>query len=373
MGLDIKQYVFRKGAANKIPVSGTFELTSRCNFCCRMCYIQMTAEEQQAFGRELTTQEWLDLARQAVDKGMIYLLLTGGEPLLRPDFVELYTALIRMGLVISVNTNGSLITPEVVQCFRQHPPEAVNITLYGASPCRYASVCGNEAGYEKAFRGIRMLKEAGVRVTLNTTFIRDNKPDMEALVSYAKTENIPIRTAAFLFPPVRNGKPEQDIVMSAEEMGQFAAEFDCITMEKKQKKARMEYILKCLEEGKAVEQNAPESKAAGCMAGRGAFWISWNGMMYSCGMLSHEGYSVLEHDFSEAWKRTMESAKKLRLPEECSVCKYQRLCPSCAAISQCVHNEQGKLVPYMCRRTEAYVEAFLDMVQKETDYDKTAE
>ena len=76
----IKQHIFRTGAARRIPVSGTFELTPRCNFHCKMCYVQMTPEEEQAVGCELTTQEWLDIAQKAVNGGMIYLLLTGGEP-----------------------------------------------------------------------------------------------------------------------------------------------------------------------------------------------------------------------------------------------------------------------------------------------------
>jgi radical SAM protein with 4Fe4S-binding SPASM domain len=101
------------------------------------------------------------------------------------------------------------------------------------------------------------------------------------------------------------------------------------------------------------------------MAGRGAFWISWDGMMYSCGMLSHEGTSVREFAFDEAWSRTVESARKLYIPAECSVCKYRKLCPSCAAVSQCINQEQGKLVPDLCTRTQAYVEEFRKLVAEE--------
>lgn len=355
--LDIKQFVYRKGAAKRIPVSGTFELTSRCNFRCKMCYVQMTPEEQRAFGCELTTQEWLAIAQKAVDKGMIYLLLTGGEPLLRPDFTELYTRLVQMGLVVSINTNGSLITPEIAECFRQFPPERVNVTLYGSSPCRYASVCGNESGYSQTLQGLRLLKQAGVRINLNTTFIQENLPDMEALVTFAKQENIPIRTAAYLFPPVRNGHAEQDGIMSAEEMGRAAAVFDCMTLSAEQKQKRLDYINGCLAE-EFDDNSGSECKPAACLAGKGAFWISWDGIMYPCGMITHEGVNVREHDFGEAWNRTVESARKLYLPKECSVCKYRKLCPSCAAVSQCVNQKQGTLVPDMCVRMRAYVDTF---------------
>ena len=116
----IKQFVYRRGAQKRIPVSGTFELTPRCNLSCKMCYVRMSAEEQRQRGVELTTEEWLSIAREAVKEGMIYLLLTGGEPLLRPDFTEIYRGIIQMGVVISVNTNATLVTPEIVECFKQH-------------------------------------------------------------------------------------------------------------------------------------------------------------------------------------------------------------------------------------------------------------
>ena len=361
--MDVKQFVYRKGTAKGIPVSGTFELTSRCNFKCKMCYIQMSPEEQSVIGRELTTQQWLQVAQEAVKSGMIYLLLTGGEPLLRPDFVELYTKLVQMGIMVSVNTNGSLITEEIVECFRQYPPEVVNITLYGASSCQYKAICQNASGYEAAIRGIHMMKEAGVRMRLNTTFTRENCADMGALIDFAKAENIPIRTAAFLFPGNRNGNDDQSGNLSPEEMGKLGAEFDYLTMDDAQNARRRKQLQDCLNDT-AVKEKKPERKPAGCMAGRGSFWISWDGMMYTCGMLSDDAVNILDHDFADAWQQTRENAGKLMLPAECSVCEYQKICPSCAAVSQSVHQTQGVLVPEMCQRTKAYVQTFLSLTDR---------
>ena len=222
----IKQFVYRSGARKRIPVSGTFELTPRCNLSCKMCYIHMSAEEQRQRGDELTTEEWLNVAREAVKAGMIYLLLTGGEPMLRPDFTEIYRGIIQMGVVISVNTNATLVTPEIVECFKQHPPECVNVTLYGATPETYGDLCGVSNGFLRAREGIRMLREAGIRVSINTTFTRCNQGDMEALVAYAAEQGIPIRTASYTFPPVRNGHKACDVYLSPEEQGSLNAWFE---------------------------------------------------------------------------------------------------------------------------------------------------
>ena len=83
----LSTYLHAKGGKMGISVGGTFELTARCNFNCPMCYVHMTPEQLKASGKEeLTAKQWLDLARAAKDKGMVFVLLTGGEPLVRKDF-----------------------------------------------------------------------------------------------------------------------------------------------------------------------------------------------------------------------------------------------------------------------------------------------
>lgn len=358
----IKEYVFRKGAARRIPVSGTFELTSRCNLSCKMCYVHMSKEEQAAFGQELSTEEWIRLGQEATDSGMVYLLLTGGEPLLRSDFLEIYTKLVQMGLLITINTNGTLITPEIVECFRKYKPERVNITLYGSSGCTYGSLCGNANGFQRAVRGIKMLREEGIRVTLNTTFTRLNVADMEAIVGFAKEEQIPIRMAAFTFPPVRNGKDAIDeVYLTAEEQGIAGAHFDKLTLDPDKMKKRQEFIKKSIEQNMdlMIDESEAECRPSACMAGRGAFWISWDGYMYPCGMLPDYSVNLKDMDFSSAWQQIVDQTRTILLPAECSNCKYKKICPSCAAVSQSLYGVTNKMPEEICRRTEAYVQEFL--------------
>lgn len=362
-GRSIKEYVFRKGAMKHAPVSGTFELTPRCNLNCKMCYIHMTEKEQRQAGKELTTEEWLELGRQAVDQGMIYLLLTGGEPLIRPDFCEIYTEMVRMGVVVSVNTNGILINDEILKCFCQCRPEAVNITLYGMSEETYGTVCGNTNGFEKAINGIHMLKKAGIRVCLNTTFVRYNQKDMDAIIDFAKEEKLPVRMAAYLFPPVRNGHEDNKdgIYLDPCEQGIAGAYFDSRTMELEKLQKRQKYIKESIAKNEALAFETDEMicKASSCMAGRGAFWISWNGCMYPCGMLPCYSVDLKETDFGSAWQQMGELAKGILLPPECTTCKYKGICPSCAAVSWSVNGASTRVSKNLCRRTEAYVTAFL--------------
>lgn len=356
--LDLKDYVFRKGAVNRIPVSGTFELTARCNLSCKMCYVHLSKDEQAKMGAELTAREWIELGREAVDAGMIYLLLTGGEPLLRPDFEEIYTALIKMGLMITVNTNATLMTPRIAELFRVHRPEKVNVTLYGMSDQTYGGLCGNCHGFEKAMAGIQMLKEAGVRVNLNTTFTKYNIQDLDKIVDFAKENQLPVRMTGFLFPPVRNGHTPEDVYLSPEEMGRYAAHFDRITLTPEKYEERRDFIRKCLDR-QPTELEPGECSISSCMAGRGAFWISWDGSMYPCGMLPQIAEDVRQEGFSGAWKKICVDTAAMPVPSECRVCRYQKVCPSCAAVSMSLTGKTDGLADVLCRRTKAYVDVFL--------------
>ena len=88
----LSAYLHTRACRAGTPLAGNFELTARCNFDCKMCYVHLTAEEQRRRGRELTADEWLAIAEEARSHGMLFLLLTGGEPLIRADFRYLLAA-----------------------------------------------------------------------------------------------------------------------------------------------------------------------------------------------------------------------------------------------------------------------------------------
>ena len=114
----ITEYLHRKATRNGIPLSGTFELTPVCNMNCRMCYVRMSKQQQEAIRPLRTAEEWLRLGEEAKKRGLLYLLLTGGEPFSRPDFREILSGLHKMGFIISINSNGTLIDETVVEWLR---------------------------------------------------------------------------------------------------------------------------------------------------------------------------------------------------------------------------------------------------------------
>lgn len=201
----ITEYLHAKAARQGIPLSGTFELTPLCNMNCRMCYVRMSREQQEAIRPLRTAAQWLELGRQAKEQGLLYLLLTGGEPFLRPDFREILAGLHQMGLLISINSNGTLIDESVVRWLKETPPVRINITLYGASDETYGRLCRNPQGFTQVTRAIRLLGEAGITVKLNCSLTPHNAADLEGIFAFAKEEGLLVQATSYMFPPSAPG------------------------------------------------------------------------------------------------------------------------------------------------------------------------
>ena len=116
--------VWERAFADAIPISGTFELTPRCNFNCRMCYVHLQPEQIPRYGRELSAGEWLRIAEEAKEAGTTWLCITGGEPLMHPEFETIYRELTQMGFFITLQTNASLIRGRMAELLEECPPRA---------------------------------------------------------------------------------------------------------------------------------------------------------------------------------------------------------------------------------------------------------
>lgn len=132
--------MMRKAAAMRRPIHGSLELTPLCNMNCDMCYIRLSPTEMAARGKLRTVNEWIALSEQMQRAGVLFLLLTGGEPLLYPGFKELFTHLKKAGMILTVNTNGTLIDEEWADFFAKNPPGA-SISLFMGQTRMSITIC----------------------------------------------------------------------------------------------------------------------------------------------------------------------------------------------------------------------------------------
>ena len=350
----LTEYLYRKAAAAGVPLSGTFELTPVCNMDCKMCYVRMPREKQQAIAPLKTGKQWLELAQRAKDAGMLYLLLTGGEPFLHPDFRQILEGLHNMGLLISINSNGTLINEQTVAWLKNCPPVRINISLYGTDDETYNRLCGNPQGFTQTCKVLQLLKKAGIPVKLNCSLTPHNAPQLPQMIAFAKEQALPIQVAEYMFPPVRKDPklvggnfrldPEtaawytaytRYLLMGKERFLEKGCDVACITDPEDD----------CSQLGDGIR----------CRAGRCSFWITWQGEMTPCGMFPvKDAPNVFTGDFSDAWTAVKAQAAGIRLPAPCSSCAAKDACRACAAMALAESGNFEKVPQYRCRMTRAY-------------------
>jgi radical SAM protein with 4Fe4S-binding SPASM domain len=175
---------------DKGPVLGALdiELTERCNNDCVHCCINLPAQDRQAQQRELDTAEVKRILDEAAALGALSVRLTGGEPLLRPDFEESYLHARRLGMKVMIFTNARLITPELAALLARIPPiEKVEITVYGMSAKSYEAVSRVKGSFAEFRHGVALLLEHKVPFILKTVLLPANRADLEKLEAWART------------------------------------------------------------------------------------------------------------------------------------------------------------------------------------------
>lgn len=343
--------IHAKAAHCGFPAAANFELTPRCNFNCKMCYVHLTKEEQERRGRELTAAEWIDLGRQACEAGVVFLLITGGEPTLRPDFPEIYRALKKMGLMISVNSNGFLLRGELLELFKNDPPYRINLSLYGVSNETYAELCGIPA-YERIVENIHALRQAGVDVKLNMSLTDANRKDMQAVYEKARELGVHTQAASYMFPPVRvTGQFGKGFRMSAQEAAQCEISYNRLRMDDEQFLRYAKNLAEGIPNETTDDCEGQVGSEMRCRAGRSSFWLSWDGKLSPCGMLPEPSVNVLETGLQAAWEQVRDRVREIRLPAKCSTCQYRHGCHVCAAMCYCESGAFDQTPEYVCELT----------------------
>lgn len=347
----IKQTVCKRAAYKNIPVSGSFELTPRCSLNCKMCYIRMTPEQMKPLGSELTLSQWINIARQAREQGLTFLLLTGGEPFLRKDIFDLMAELNSMGILVDINSNGTLIDDDLVEKLLKNPPSKVNITLYGASRETYESLCGDGSAFDRVIQGIDLLRSAGILVCLNATLTPDNAHEVETLNDFAVSRGLVLRTTGYVIPPSRRGALENAYRLPPREAGELSFRSQLLYHgESTMKQRAMSQLI-----GEDCYHETEEGIT--CLAGRSQFWITWNGNLLPCGMLPQISEKLSGDNFRDAWMKINHMVRHIPGCEDCTNCVHRKLCPSCAASRYCETGEVHKICSYMCDFTKSYAEA----------------
>lgn len=304
---DVEKRLILTAAKERIPIHGEFELTSNCNLDCEMCYVRQITKN------ELSTEEWKKIFKDAVDNGMLFALLTGGEIFYRRDFGELYNYLHDLGVYITLYTNGTLINDEIINILKKRPPQMVVITVYGADNETYEQVAKVKDGFTKVDKGITLLKENRINVVIRTSPLRKLYQQVDTLIRYAKEKDIPMVYYLYIGPKRNGCKTDLDYRLTPEELGVY---------EKKFKEAFGYNTNDTFRKG---------TNGTKCVALKSSFFVTWNGVMQPCAMLPYPAQSLKNADFLDVWHDLTLQMENLPKCNACSTCEYQATCIECDA------------------------------------------
>ncbi len=321
----------------RYPLSGTLELTDRCNLGCQHCYINQPATSREFKASELTTQQVKTILDQIAEAGCLFLLMTGGEMLLRPDFPEIYRYAHQKGMLVTLFTNGTMITPRIADLLAEYPPRSIEITLYGATAETYEKVTQVKGSYAQCMRGIHLLLERKLPLSLKSIVITTNQHELEQMKSLVESLGVSYRYDGLLWPRIDGSDDPTNYQIPLEQL----IELDFQKPDTEKEWLRIASLSK--------NQPIRAKYVYSCGAGVKSFHINSAGKMSVCTMVRRPTFDLLQTPFKEAWE-TMGQLRQLtrKLDTRCQTCTMGSLCQQCPGWSQTVHDDDETPVDFIC-------------------------
>jgi len=349
--IDISSYSERLANTEerrRIPLSGTLELTFRCNNRCVHCYVNQGIDDDKEKEKELTYAEICHLLDDLVEEGCLWLLLTGGEPLLREDFLDIYLYAKKRGFLITLFTNGTLITPSVADFLREFPPRAIEITLYGATKHTYERVSRSPGSYQKCLNGIGLLLERNLPLTLKTVITTINRHEFMDIKNFVQDLGLEFRFDALI-----NGRVDgrQNIAKLR------IAPHEVVELDMTDPRRRPEFV--SLYERTCGIKQEPDLVYR-CGAGVNSFQIDPYGRLMLCILARNPSYDLRGGSFRDGWHDFLLRIReqKLKKRNKCVDCDLRFICDQCPGWSQLEYGDQAMPVEYLCQVAHLRAEAF---------------
>jgi len=341
------------------------ELTERCNNNCIHCYINQDENNKDLQEKELSTNGIKDIIQKAADIGVMSIRFTGGEPLLRDDFKEIYLFTKRLGIKVILFTNATLIDQELIDLFKKYPPrEKIEITLYGLSEEKYTKVARNKGAYKKTMHGIDLLLKADIPFIIKSVYISGKQEEIKEYEKLSKLipymDHDPGFSMNFDLRARRDSDQKNAFIKSLRTSPEETIRIISRKKEK-YKKGMKEFAAKFMGPGGDLIFT--------CGCGMGGS-IDAYGYLQPCLLMRHPDtvYDLKNGRFEDAFQVFFKNLRKLKStnPEylnKCAKCFLNGLCERCSAKSWMEHGKLDTPVDYYCEIAHAKAE-LLGLIEK---------
>ncbi len=348
--------LWKKTEEKRIPLSFEIEITARCNNNCRHCFNNLPIGDKLAKRKELTLKEICEISDEAVSMGALWCLITGGEPLVRKDFKEIYLSLKKKGLLVSVFTNATLITDAHINLFLRYPPRDIEVTVYGTTAETYENVTRNPGSYISFMRGINLLLKNNIKINLKTIALKTNIHQLPEISDFCKA----INNSYFRLDPFLRLRIDRNKNRNEEIRNERLTKEEIILLELTDSNRLKALKNLCKELIMQDFSHLQCHHLFHCGGGNWSFTLGYDGKFRMCPLLSHPDctYDLKEGSLKEAWNnfvpivKAMESDNNHFL-ENCRKCPLINICMWCPANA---YLETGKLdgsIDFFCNLAHA--------------------
>lgn len=329
----------------RLPLEGSLDLTYRCNNTCRHCWVSIPADSPEQ-KNELTFDEITRIADDARKTGCHKWALSGGEPMLRPEFAEVFDYLTRKSVSYSLNTNGTLITPQIARLMKRRGTKMV--ALYGATAEVHDHITRTPGSFDALMQGFTYLKEAGAGFIVQIIPMRDNFAQMNGMIRLAESLSPHHRIGASWLYLSASGNPERNReILRQRLLPRQVVELDKPDLSGDEQDSERK-------DGCAQRDNDGRLFAS-CIAIRRDFHIDPYGRMSFCSLVQDSAlrYDLKRGSFQDGWEIFIPSlAEKVRGGKEyeknCGSCEYRGDCLWCPVYGYLEHGRFSAKVEYLC-------------------------
>lgn len=182
----------------KRPNVCQFELTFACTLHCQHCYSDCY-NRPSFLKKELNTKQVKLILDRVYNAGVIWVCFTGGDPLKREDFLEIYSYAKNKGFIITIFTNGYSMTEEIADCLKKMPPFSIEMTLNGITPETYEKISQIEGSFEKTRKGINLILERKLPLKIKTQITKENLEELPRIKKFIEGLGLEFRASPDLF------------------------------------------------------------------------------------------------------------------------------------------------------------------------------
>lgn len=294
----------------------------------------------------MTTAQIKNLIDQMAEAGTLFLLITGGEPFVRSDFIEIFKYTRMKGMIVTLFSNGSMLTPEIASVLAEYGIRGLEITLYGATRETFDAVTRRPGSYDRCMQGIETALRYKLPLSLKTFIIQANKHELAQMRAFAHERDLKFRFDNMLIPRLDGSGNGHQLQISMDEMIQ-------LDMEDADRVSAWKDVLK-----ERQEMKVDPSFIYNCGAAHYSFHIDAYGNLSPCALVRKPCYNVLEIGLKNAWEllggvRTLKHTRKT----ECADCPHVIFCNQCTGWSQNTMGDLETPVPFICELTKRRMQA----------------